>query len=360
MKKRTIALFLVFVLAAALLCGCGGGGSGAKNSLCTDETILSKLKNDGTPEFVLDGVYYALPAKAEEFLKNGWAMTVDDYPDREVLLQAQERVDVTFAKDGRNVSAILANDSLVPLEAGKDCSVVQVSLYVSAGELPENYFVTKFGITPATSARDAKAVLKDKEGFKESSDFLYLTQKADLSTLDVLCFRSGKDSASVKIEGAGEFIYRRYKPLEEKAKEQAEAIAKYKAEAEAGSLKDYAEIITALDTKMTVPFASLKGTVVLKGTGNYEGKENDLIMGQDLSLYAVEDASGQIYCIFEGFVGSDVLKLPELAEGDVISLWGFASKITTFSDGYKAPTVITKILEKDGELIYLADDLKTK
>ena len=42
-----------------------------------------------------------------------------------------------------------------------------------------SFFVTKYGITTETSSKDAKAVLKDKEGFSESPDGYYLTSGSD-------------------------------------------------------------------------------------------------------------------------------------------------------------------------------------
>ena len=87
--------------------------------------------------------------------------------------------------------------------------------------------------------------------------------------------------------------------------------------------------------------------------------EDNIIYGQDLFLYAVQDKSGQIYCINEGFGNrKDLFKLPDLVEGDVISIWGFALEITKFEDGFETPTVVPKIVEKDGETIYLADELQ--
>ena len=67
MKKHWIALLTGCVLVCSMLAGCGSkpqtsapAAAGSAKG-CTDEAILSQLKNDGTPAFVLDGTYYTLP-----------------------------------------------------------------------------------------------------------------------------------------------------------------------------------------------------------------------------------------------------------------------------------------------------------
>lgn len=355
MNRITAAIILILV--SLCVVGCGTSGS----TLNTDAALLAQLHNDSTPEFLLEGVYYSLPVRAEVFLEQGWTMTVDDYTNQEVILQPRERVSATLEKGGNKINALLVNDSLLPQEAGKDCHIVQIYLFAETDSLPADFFITKYGISCASSPKDVKKALQDKEGYKESSDRYYLTAKGDAGTLDILSFSSKNGHTSIRIEAASSFAYRQYKPLEEKAREQAENIAKYKANAEKECLADYDQIVETLASKMTVPFCSLEGTVIMKGRGNYEGMEDNLFYGQDLSLYVVEDSSGQIYCIYEGLADQEsVLKLPEMAEGDVIALWGFASKITNFSDGTQVPTVIPKIIEKDGHLFYLAEDLQTK
>ena len=67
MKKQWIALLTGCVLVCSMLAGCGSKpqtsapAAAGSDKGCTDEAILSQLKNDGTPEFVLDGTYYTLP-----------------------------------------------------------------------------------------------------------------------------------------------------------------------------------------------------------------------------------------------------------------------------------------------------------
>ncbi|MBR2682635.1 MAG: hypothetical protein IKE22_05135, partial [Atopobiaceae bacterium] len=334
-------------------------GGFSESVLCTDEDVLAQLKNDLRPEFVLDGRYYTLPAPLSAFTEHGWTMTVDDYEGQEVILQPGERVGVTLEKGHDTLEAIIVNDGNEPLEAGDACNVIQVRLYASREGTSPKLFVTKYGITPLTSQEQVREILQDKEGFTESGDMLYLTVEGEMGMRDILYFRQMDDFTSMKVESAGEYQYRLYKPQEQKAQEQAEKVAAYKEDAERECLSDYSEIIKTLRTKATVPFYSAHGTILSRSVGNYEGTEGDLLRGGDLSLYVVKDASGQLYCIYEGYANYDSkLRLPELAEGEVISTWGFASQVTTFDDGTSVPTVIPKIVEKNGEIIYLAEELQ--
>ena len=356
--KKLITICLLTLLITSLT-GCGNSGSSG-STLCTDESILSKLKNDNSPEFVLDGIYYSLPVSVKEFINNGWVMTVDEYKDIEVILQANERVEASLTKDSNSIGITLANNSQVPLEA-ENCDVVKVIWSVSEDN-SSNIFVTKYGITDSTTDKDAKAILKDKEGFKESSVSYTLVSEGEFGSRDILSFSNKNGHTLIKISSSEDWVYSLYKPLEEKAKEQASNIAAYKKEVEESCNSNYDEIVNNIvnstNSLHTEPFCSIEGTVIIKTTGNYEGSENNLLYSGDLSLYVVEDKTGQHYCIYEGYVDSDLLKLPELAEGDVISVWGYAGKYTTFEDGYRVPTLTPGVVEKDGEIIYLSDNLQ--
>ena len=366
--KKVTSMICVLSIIAMMMSGCKQGHEGGviydgvPEGICADESILSMLKNDDSPEFVLDRHYYLLPVHVSEFINQTWDLTIDEYEGQEVILQPNERVDATLTKEDNIISITLANNSELPLNA-KECDVIRAHVYVAKDEMEPNYFVTKYGITTETPAKTVKSQLKDIDGFKESSVGYTLTSEGENGSRDILFFSANNGYTSIKVSSAEDWMYSLYKPSEQKTAEQAENIAAYKTNAEKNCPSDYSQIVEEIessDTRHTVPFYSVEGTVVYKGTGNYEGMEDNIIYGQDLSLYAVQDKSGQVYCIFEGFVNSEALKLPELAEDDVISVWGFASKVTTFEDGYKAPTIITKIIEKDGEVIYLAEELEVK
>ena len=371
--KKVVSMICVLGIISLMLSGCGRSGhdggviyDGVPEGTCADESIISQLKNDDSPEFILNRRYYSLPVSVGEFTKygGGWELTMDEYDAQEVILQPNERIDATLTSqtmDEYSISITLANNSEQPLDA-KECDVVSVRVYVAEGEMEPNYFVTKYGITTATSAKTVKAQLKDIDGFKESSVGYTLTSDGDDGPRDILFFSDNNGYTSIRISSAEDWVYKLYKPLEEKAKEQAENIAAYKKEVEEKCNQNYDEIVNNIvnstNSLYTEPFYSGEGTIILKTTANYEGSENNLLYSGDLSIYVVEDKTGQHYCIYEGYVDSDILKLPELAEGDTISVWGYASKYTTFEDGYRVPTLTPGIVEKDGEIIYLADSLE--
>lgn len=365
--KKVVSMICVLGIISLMLSGCKQGHDGGviydgvPEGTCADESILSQLKNDDSAEFVLDKHYYSLPTNVSEFVNQTWNLAIDEYDGQEVILQSNERVDATLTKNGNNINITLANNSEQPLDA-KECDVVSVRVYVAEGEMEPNYFVTKYGITTATSAKTVKAQLKDIDGFKESSVGYTLTSDGDDGPRDILFFSDNNGYTSIRISSAEDWVYKLYKPLEEKAKEQAENIAAYKKEVEEKCNQNYDEIVNNIvnstNSLYTEPFYSGEGTIILKTTANYEGSENNLLYSGDLSIYVVEDKTGQHYCIYEGYVDSDLLKLPELAEGDIISVWGYAGKYTTFEDGYRVPTLTPGIVEKDGEIIYLADSLE--
>ena len=98
MKRRWSVLLAGCAVACSLLAGCGSkpqepvkeqgdGGNVGNAGACTDETILSQLKNDGTPEFVLDGTYYTLPLEASKLVQAGWSLETEEYEAAEVMLQ---------------------------------------------------------------------------------------------------------------------------------------------------------------------------------------------------------------------------------------------------------------------------------
>ena len=88
MKKQWIALLTGCVLVCSMLAGCGSNpqtsapAAAGSDKGCTDEAILSQLKNDGTPEFVLDGTYYTLPLETSQlrFLCNPASVFMGNFP----------------------------------------------------------------------------------------------------------------------------------------------------------------------------------------------------------------------------------------------------------------------------------------
>ena len=116
MKKQWIMLLAGSVFVCSMLAGCGSKpqepeekGIGNAEG-CTDEAILSQLKNDGTPELVLDGTYYTLPLETAKLVQAGWSLETEEYEAAEVLLQPGERIYGEFAKDEHELDAAIVND----------------------------------------------------------------------------------------------------------------------------------------------------------------------------------------------------------------------------------------------------------
>lgn len=118
MKKQWIALLTGCVLVCSMLAGCGSKpqtsapAAAGSDKGCTDEAILSQLKNDGTPEFVLDGTYYTLPLETSQLIQAGWSLETEEYDEQfrdaivqQILMQldgieAQLNGDGTYTEQG--------------------------------------------------------------------------------------------------------------------------------------------------------------------------------------------------------------------------------------------------------------------
>ena len=218
-KRICLLGFIVFIVLMAT--GCGGSGS----TLCTDESILSELKNDDSPEFVLDGVHYSLPASINDFYENGWVTVSKSFEYENIILQPNEYIPVGLAKGYDWFDIMLANESDVPLperdeietdKMNTKLKVVKIYMTVYDDELPQDFFVTKYGITTSTSSKDAKAVLKGKEGFSKSSDGYYLTSEGDKGEREILYFARGDNHTTIRISSAEALAYSLYKSPEEK------------------------------------------------------------------------------------------------------------------------------------------------
>ena len=221
-KRICLLGFIVFIV--LMTTGCGGSGS----TLCTDDSILSKLKNDDSPEFVLDGVHYSLPASINDFYENGWVTVSKSFEYENIILQPNEYIPVGLAKGYDWFDIMLANESDVPLperdeietdKMNTKLKVVKIYMTVYDDELPQDFFVTKYGITTSTSSKDAKAVLKGKEGFSKSSDGYYLTSEGDKGEREILYFARGDNHTTIRISSAEALTYSLYKSPEEQEKQ---------------------------------------------------------------------------------------------------------------------------------------------
>ena len=114
MKKQRIAFVIGCVLTGSVFLGyetrAQDPASSGQEKTCTDETIVSQLKNDGTPEFVLDGEYYTLPLEASQLIEDGWTLETETYQAEDVSLQPGERISGEFTKEEEKLKVWIVND----------------------------------------------------------------------------------------------------------------------------------------------------------------------------------------------------------------------------------------------------------
>lgn len=368
MRRRYICLCAAGLFIMLVLNGCTGEKEGAKEKsgpvYCTDKEILSMLKNDGTPEFVLDGTYYELPAGVGDFTGQGWEMTLEQYEGKAVMLQPGESIDAVFSKDDQKVNGVVVNNTENPVAAGDECQVIQVEAYASSDTAASDSFVTEQGICLTTPEKDAKELLERKDGYKhdKGSKTYILTREGEEGEVEYLTFANSEGFARIKIASANRFTYTGYVPMEEKEQEAAAKIIETKGSAEE-SMKpyanDYDKLVEELETS-TSGFYS-KSTVQGKASGIRESMVN-IPMESEASFYMAEDESGQIYYIYEGYTDTKdaAIKLPQMEAGELIELWGSATAIMELEDGSRYPVIIPKIIEKGGDMIYVSDELQTR
>ncbi|KMZ53353.1 hypothetical protein [Dorea sp. D27] len=368
MRNHYIRLCVAGLLTLSVLAGCAKGQEDKKGqsgpAYCTDKEILSMLKNDGTPEFVLDGVYYELPASVGDFTGQGWDMSLERYEGGEVMLQPGESIDVTFSKEERKMNAVVVNQTVDLLEAGDECQVIQVEAYASSDTSSSDFFVTEQGICLNTPEKDAEKLLSKKDGYEHEngSDTYILTMEEQDRPVDYLTFSNSQGFARIKIASADRFTYTSYIPTEEKKQEAAAKITEVKENAEESMkpyAKDYDKLVKDLEST-TAGFHS-KGAVQGKASGIRENMIN-IQMESEASFYMAEDESGQIYYIYEGYTDTKdaAIKLPQMQAGEKIELWGSATNIMELEDGSRFPVIMPKIIEKDGQQIYLSEELQLK
>ena len=144
----------------SLLAGCGSkpqepvkeqgdGGNVGNAGACTDETILSQLKNDGTPEFVLDGKYYTLPLEASKLVQARWSLETEEYEAAEVMLQPGERIYGEFTRDEQELDAAIINDGTEPCSPAEGGTVIELEYSAKKDMADPDFFVTLNGINCA-------------------------------------------------------------------------------------------------------------------------------------------------------------------------------------------------------------------
>ena len=116
--------------------------------------------------------------------------------------------------------------------------------------------------------------------------------------------------------------------------------------------------IEGYDENLSVGFYS-EGTVWGEEVGEYKAIAGTPL-SPDVSLYIAKDTAGQLYCIANQLLNEDgtVSSAIELAEGDQVKVWGYASQYLELQEGLKIVVVQPDIIERNGELVILDKNLK--
>ena len=160
-----------------MLAGCGSKpqtsapAAAGSDKGCTDEAILSQLKNDGTPEFVLDGTYYTLPLETSQLIQAGWSLETEEYDAAEVSLQPRASVFMgeLFQKTIREIDVAIVNAGTEPCKPAEGGTVVELEYSADKDQPNPDFFVTLNGINCAMSNAALQKALEGVDGYKLNS-----------------------------------------------------------------------------------------------------------------------------------------------------------------------------------------------
>ena len=366
MKKQRIAFVIGCVLTGSVFLGyetrAQDPASSGQEKTCTDETIVSQLKNDGTPEFVLDGAYYTLPLEASQLIEDGWTLETETYQAEDVSLQPGERISGEFTKEEEKLKVWIVNDDSTSGKPAKEGTIIEVGFSAKKDTENPDFFVTLNGVHCAMSDEALKEALADVEGYEiNSAGGINISRTVDDDVLDIFKVTLLGDATGINICSDNIFEYQDYQPKEEKQKNADRQVAAYqektKKEIEPFA-NDFNGIIEGYDENLSVGFYS-EGTVWGKESGEYK-KIAGTPISWEVSLYIAEDTTGQLYCIANQKLNEEgvVEEALELKEGDEIRVWGYASQYLEVTEEQKLVVVQPGIVEKNGEMIILDENLK--
>lgn len=368
MKKQWIALLTGCVLVCSMLAGCGSKpqtsapAAAGSDKGCTDEAILSQLKNDGTPEFVLDGTYYTLPLETSQLIQAGWSLETEEYDAAEVSLQPGERIYGELSKDDQEIDVAIVNAGTEPCKPAEGGTVVELEYSADKDQQNPDFFVTLNGINCAMSNTALQKALEGVDGYElNSAGNIDINRTVDDDEIAVYKVILDDDYTAITLASDNVFEYKDYQPQEVKEQVSDEKIAAYKDTTKA-EMKPYAQdfnaIIEGYEENMVVGFYS-EGTVWGEEVGEYKAIAGTPL-ASDVSLYIAEDTTGQIYCIDNQILNEDgtVSTAIELEEGDQVKVWGYASRYLELQEGLKIVVVQPGIIERNGELVILDENLK--
>lgn len=368
MKKQWIALLIGCVLVCSMLAGCGSKPqtsapvAAGSDKGCTDEAILSQLKNDGTPEFVLDGTYYTLPLETSQLIQAGWSLETEEYDAAEVSLQPGERIYGEFSKDDQEMDVAIVNAGTEPCKPAEGGTVVELEYSADKDQPNPDFFVTLNGINCAMSNAALQKALEGVDGYELNfAGNIDINRTVDDDEIAVYKVILDDDYTAITLASDNVFEYKDYQPQEVKEQASNEKIAAYKDTTKAEMepyAQDFNAIIEGYEENMVVGFYS-EGTIWGEEVGEYKSIAGTPL-ATDVSLYIAGDTTGQLYCISNQLLNEDgtVSTAIELEEGDQVKVWGYASQCLELQEGLKIVVVQPGIIERNGELVILDENLK--
>ena len=235
MKKQWIALLTGCVLVCSMLAGCGSKpqtsapAAAGSDKGCTDEAILSQLKNDGTPEFVLDGTYYTLPLETSQLIQAGWSLETEEYDAAEVSLQPGERIYGELSKDDQEIDVAIVNAGTEPCKPAEGGTVVELEYSADKDQPNPDFFVTLNGINCAMSNAALQKALEGVDGYKlNSAGNIDINRTVDDDEIAVYKVILDDDYTAITLASDNVFEYKDYQPQEVKEQASNEKIAAYK------------------------------------------------------------------------------------------------------------------------------------
>lgn len=203
--------------------------------------------------------------------------------------------------------------------------------------------------------------LRRAKNTQDSAGNIDINRTVDDDEIAVYKVMLDDDYTAITLASDNIFEYKDYQPQEVKEQVSDEKIAAYKDTTKAEMepyAQDFNAIIEGYEENMVVGFYS-EGTVWGEEVGEYKAIAGTPL-ASDVSLYIAEDTTGQLYCIANQILNEDgtVSTAIELEEGDQVKVWGYASQYLELQEGLKIVVVQPGIIERNGELVILDENLK--
>ena len=257
----------------------------------------------------------------------------------------------------------IVNDGTEPCKPAGGGTVVELEYSADKNRPDPDFFVTLNGINCAMSDTALQKALEGVEGYElNSAGNIDINRTVGDDEIAVYKVMLGDDYTAITLASDNIFEYKDYQPQEIKEQVSNEKIAAYK-DTTTAEMEPYAQdfnaIIEGYEENMAVGFYS-EGTIWGEEVGEYKSIAGTPL-ASDVSLYIAEDTTGQLYCIANQLLNEDGTVSPAiwLEEGDQVKVWGYASQYMELQEGLKIVVVQPGIIERNGELVILDQNLKT-